>query len=82
MVQFYSAQELQKKHDEVFQSCPSPRRNDVPPTHNHEANFEAAFPEFAKVIGSENVIRGDDLVNFRDPYPLNPDAHQARAALW
>lgn len=79
MVHFYSEKDLQDKHDEVFQSCtPSP---DILPPGSSEAEFKAALREFTKILGEEHVLVGKDLINFRDPYPLDQDAHHASAAV-
>lgn len=80
MVNFYSDPTLQRKHDSVFQSC-SPSRNPLPPG-IHGPEFQSIITQFRDIVGKENVIIGSDLINFRDPYPLDEDAHHASAAVW
>jgi hypothetical protein len=80
MVQFYIEELLQNKHDEVFSSC-VPAERPLPPKLD-KGQFDIATAEFTKIVGEEHVVLGKDLINFRDPYPLDTAAHLASAAVW
>ncbi|KAI8722738.1 FAD-binding PCMH-type domain-containing protein [Fusarium sp. LHS14.1] len=79
MVQWYASPELQSHHDHAF-GTRRPGTRALPPGHD-EASFLRVLDEFRAAIGQENVIVDDDLVNFRDPYPLFEEGFEASAGL-
>ncbi|OKP06714.1 hypothetical protein PENSUB_6210 [Penicillium subrubescens] len=80
MVQWYTVPELQSHHEQAFGSRkPGPRT--LPPGHD-EASFQRAVDEFKAIVGDENVIIDEGLVNLRDPYPLFEEGFEASAGLW
>jgi len=80
MVQWYASPELQSHHDHAF-GTRRPGTRTLPPGHD-EGSFLRVLDEFRAAIGQENVIVDDDLVNFRDPYPLFEEGFEASAGLW
>ncbi|KAJ5182105.1 hypothetical protein N7449_012252 [Penicillium cf. viridicatum] len=79
MVQWYTVPELQSHHDQAFGSRkPGPRT--LPPGHD-ESSFQRAMDEFKAIVGDENVIVDEGLVNLRDPYPLFEEGFEASAGL-
>ncbi|EEU33575.1 uncharacterized protein NECHADRAFT_89357 [Fusarium vanettenii 77-13-4] len=79
MVQWYASPELQSHHDHAF-GTRRPGTRTLPPGHD-EGSFLRVLDEFRAAIGQENVIVDDDLVNFRDPYPLFEEGFEASAGL-
>lgn len=80
MVQWYTVPELQSHHDHAFGNR-KPGTRALPPGHD-EASLQVVLDKFRAVVGDENVVTGEGLVNFRDPYPLFEDEYEASAGLW
>ncbi|KEZ40257.1 hypothetical protein SAPIO_CDS8733 [Scedosporium apiospermum] len=79
MVKFYEDRALQEKHDSTYQTLPKPVR--VLPPGLDEAAFDRVLIEFLAIVGKENVASGDEVINFKDPYPLDNEAHQPSAGV-
>ncbi|KAJ3547678.1 hypothetical protein NM208_g1399 [Fusarium decemcellulare] len=79
MVQWYTSAELQSHHDHAF-GTRKPGTQTLPPGHD-EASFQRVLGEFRAIVGQENVIVDEALVNFRDPYPLFEEGFEASAGL-
>ncbi|PGH13604.1 hypothetical protein AJ79_03597 [Helicocarpus griseus UAMH5409] len=79
MVQWYTAPELQSHHDQSFQTRRAGTRT-LPPGHD-ETSFRLVIEEFKAVVGLENVATDEELVDFRDPYPLSEDEFEPSAGL-
>ncbi|KAH7160426.1 hypothetical protein B0J13DRAFT_644051, partial [Dactylonectria estremocensis] len=79
MVQWYAVPELQAHHDHAFGTRKAGTRT-LPPGHD-EASFKRVLGEFQAIVGEENVITDEGLVNFRDPYPLFEEGFEASAGL-
>lgn len=80
MTQWYQNPTLQAHHDNAFQTR-KPGTATLPP--GHDANsFQVALSEFRAAIGEENVMTGNDLASFRDPYPLFEEGFEASAGIW
>ena len=82
MVKFYADDALQKHHDNAFKSVPVITNQTVLPPGLDKATFERVISGLSAIVGAENVAVGDELRNFRDPYPLVVDEHQPSAAAW
>ena len=80
MVQWYTDPKLQSHHDHAF-GTRKPGTRTLPPGHD-EASFQRALGEFRAIVGEENVVADEGLVNFRDPYPLFEEGFEASAGLW
>ncbi|KAB5576273.1 hypothetical protein GE09DRAFT_1024371 [Coniochaeta sp. 2T2.1] len=79
MVSWYQDPVLQAHHDDAFRSR-QPGSQTLPP--GHDANsFQLALNEFKAAIGPDNVVTGDDLANFRDPYPLFEEGFEPSAGI-
>ncbi|KAH6701318.1 hypothetical protein BKA61DRAFT_681512 [Leptodontidium sp. MPI-SDFR-AT-0119] len=79
MVGFYSDPALEQQHAAIFQTLKG-SQSVLPPGIN-EAEFERILASFERIVGQKNIVVGSDLINFRDPYPLDEDAHQPSAAI-
>jgi hypothetical protein len=80
MVQLYQDPVLQQLHDSIFHSLPKPKQ--VLPPGLDDATFRKVLEEFVTIVGASNVASSEaDVVNFKDPYPFDDDAHQPSAAL-
>lgn len=80
MFKWYNSSDLQSHHDNAFASR-NPGTRALPPGHD-EASFQRAVNELRAIVGDENVITDEGLVNFRDPYPLFEEGFEASAGLW
>jgi hypothetical protein len=80
MFKWYNSPDLQSHHDNAF-TFRNPGTQALPPGHD-EASFQRAVDRFRAIIGDKNVITGEGLVNFRDPYPLFEEGFEASAGLW
>lgn len=80
MVQWYTVPELQSHHDHAF-GTRKPGTRALPAGHD-EASFQAALDKFRAVVGDENAVTGEGLVDFRDPYPLFEEGYEASAGIW
>lgn len=80
MVGFYSDLALEQQHVDIFKSLKGSQS--VLPPGISEAEFQSILASFERIVGPDNIVVGSDLINFRDPYPLDEDAYQPSAALW
>lgn len=76
-MQIYSRAELEEKHNEIFYE-----NHNILPSKPVNVHLEPALEDFRKVVGNDNVLTGAELRHFRDPYALDPNAHQAGAGVW
>lgn len=80
MVQWYSDPAVQAHHDHAF-GTRKPGTRALPPGHD-ENSLGRVLAQFRAIVGEENVITGQGLVNFRDPYPLFEEGFEASAGIW
>ncbi|KAH7376911.1 hypothetical protein B0T11DRAFT_347199 [Plectosphaerella cucumerina] len=79
MVQWYTVPELQSHHDHAYGTrMPGTR---TLPTGHDEASFQGALDKFRAIVGDENVVTGEGLADFRDPYPLFEEGYEASAGI-
>lgn len=80
MVQWYSDPVIQSHHDHAF-GTRKPGTRALPPGHD-ENSLRRVLAEFRAIVGEDNVIIDEGLVNFRDPYPLFEEGFEASAGVW
>ncbi|KAF2008788.1 vanillyl alcohol oxidase [Aaosphaeria arxii CBS 175.79] len=80
MVEFYHDSVLQKHHNHAFTTVPSIEGDDPLPPNVDRDTFNRFLSLLCKIVGEENVITGEELRNFRDPYPLTIEEYQPSAA--
>lgn len=79
-MKIYNQPELQQLHASFFTAGRSPPLTVLPPKTTQET-FNLVLECFTKYVGKENVVTGDDLVNFVDPFAINQN-HIPSAAVW
>jgi hypothetical protein len=80
MTSFYADPVLQKHHNDAFTSVPRVEEEEVLPPGIDRKAFQHVLSLFSEITGEENTISGEQLYNFRDPYPLSVEKFQPSAA--
>lgn len=76
----YDQPELQKVHEAIYTTGRKAPIKVLPPGTSQQA-FEEILERLRSAVGKENVIVGDDLINFVDPFSPSQD-HIPSAAVW
>ncbi|KAK2601419.1 hypothetical protein N8I77_010869 [Diaporthe amygdali] len=74
----YQDPAYQKAHAKVFFESGTPSIPRLLPPGVSEASFNRAIEEFKNVVGTAEVVTGDGLVEYVDPYELNEDGPERK----